>query len=265
MPLEPLEDYVTPGWIGPERNLDHPFTPAGMIGTRFPAYCKIYHPAVEDLSDAAIIADHWRNFHPPRGHVDFTWSSQMRRLLCGATEASFPWRRVSNRELAERLGVPLTPDFNVESADLPKRYKVNGELFSVPPSIATGERLPLDLAARLVEDLEPFTGEQSCYFYWDLFPPYPANGDMTQRVVHRGRLRDVLETMDLSKNLNDASNRVPDWWWPEDRSWLLDSKYDTFYDLPYLTLVGGPQALIDAIVGDSRLETVEVRPYTPIR
>ncbi len=47
----------------------------------------------------------------------------------------------------------------------------------------------------------------------------------------------------------------PNLWWPDDRAWCVASEID----LPY-TYVGGPQALIDAIINDPAIEALPATP-----
>jgi hypothetical protein len=47
----------------------------------------------------------------------------------------------------------------------------------------------------------------------------------------------------------------PNLWWPDDRSWCVASEID----FPY-TYVGGPQALIDAIINDPTIEALAATP-----
>jgi hypothetical protein len=51
----------------------------------------------------------------------------------------------------------------------------------------------------------------------------------------------------------------PNVWWPADRAWFVASEIDLAW-----TYVGGPQALIDAIVGDQRCPTEPTTPTDPI-
>lgn len=49
--------------------------------------------------------------------------------------------------------------------------------------------------------------------------------------------------------------RVPQWWWPADRSWFVATEID--YPWSY---VAGSNALIASLMSDQALETVRVRP-----
>lgn len=53
---------------------------------------------------------------------------------------------------------------------------------------------------------------------------------------------------------NELWRRSPQWWWPTDRSWFVANEIDW----PW-SYIAGPAALIDSVLADEILETVEVR------
>ena len=101
-----------------------------------------------------------------------------------------------------------------------------------------------DHALRLALLLGDCTDEV-CYFTF--FPV--AYEDMSNPFSLRATLDEMPAVLDQEVWTS------PEYWWPEDRSWVVCSDYDLTF-----TLVGGERRLVDVILADDLLETIEVRP-----
>jgi hypothetical protein len=73
-------------------------------------------------------------------------------------------------------------------------------------------------------------------------------------LLYRGPVEDVTATADLY-----GFGQCASLWWPADRAWCVSSDVD----LPW-TYVGGPHGLIDAILGDERIEALPASPDDPV-
>jgi len=80
-------------------------------------------------------------------------------------------------------------------------------------------------------------------------------------LVFRGRVDDLEEVRSSAGQLSDRKNvgdphgpmTGPEWWWPEDRSWLVVTDYDLDS-----TIVGAGSEVADAILADPILEALAV-------
>jgi hypothetical protein len=120
-------------------------------------------------------------------------------------------------------------------------------------------------AEALVDDLSPFT-TGTCYFaVWDGYGPIDmveTDQSKAPRSIQFFKLpwRDyeLFEGPLLNANAFSLPGRdfqSPNLWWPEDHSWCVASEID----LPW-TYVGGTRDLINRLLGDDRLEVLEVLP-----
>lgn len=50
-------------------------------------------------------------------------------------------------------------------------------------------------------------------------------------------------------------SRTPNWWWPDDRAWIVVSELDA-----PSTYVGGSEGLVQAILSEPQIETVSSHP-----
>jgi hypothetical protein len=105
-------------------------------------------------------------------------------------------------------------------------------------------------AAPLVETLEQFTPAQSCWFWYALglsiTPPGPR--------LYCGDLRDVFSLLE-----QEGVRAMPEYWWPQDRSWLVNSDWDLTF-----TLLGGSAGLIQRCLESRDTEALPVTPTTRI-
>jgi hypothetical protein len=81
------------------------------------------------------------------------------------------------------------------------------------------------------------------------------NWAIPSNLAFRGELSEVMELLD-----GDEFTCAPEYWWPEDRSWIVCTDYDSVF-----TIVGGAGALIESIVANDVLEAVEAVIAQPRR
>lgn len=234
-PRLPVSDQVQAAdWI---RDSVHPFAQdvGSVVPPVFPAYARIFHPA--------SIAGH--------PDVDVRWS-----------------------DVAAQSGKTVHPEMQFHTIAPPN-------LDPGPPKLGV---LSDRQAAALVALLSAHTSTpDSCWFcLWD---GYGYSGSANVFVAARppfARLRIALSRVQLRLSTprppRPDGPRVrlpgrdyllylapltralgwedgPNLWWPDDRAWCVASEID----FPY-TYVGGPQALIDAIINDPAIEALAATP-----
>jgi len=113
-------------------------------------------------------------------------------------------------------------------------------------------RINLDVLKKITKVLEPFTKEQSCYFFYDLLKLIDRipNDDLENGLLYTGKLDDIFTIYNKGDRDGLAS---PTYWWPEDRSWCLSTDYDLDF-----TIFGGSKQLLDALMSNEKLECIEV-------
>lgn len=107
-----------------------------------------------------------------------------------------------------------------------------------------------DELLQVLSVLRPFTGSQDCFFR---FAEIPSIGT-DKPILFRGPL-DELSTF-LSNRKNQLT---PEYWWPANHNWCLCTDYDLTF-----TILGGSRELIDTILKNANLESLEVTPRTRI-
>ena len=92
--------------------------------------------------------------------------------------------------------------------------------------------------------LRPFAREQECFLRFASIPFLGTD----KPIRFAGALDEVIDF--LKENKYQLS---PEYLWPADRGWCVCSDYDLTF-----TIVGGPQELISAILGNDTLEALQV-------
>lgn len=205
------------------------------------------------------------------------------RLLHPASDPSPGGRRAIRwRDVAAWSGQSVEPDAPFHAVALPA-----GPVATPPPWSEEGPRRG-SLAPTDAETLIPLVRRHTrtpddCWFcLWDGFDwigaplprhvplgngtrvddPVPAAVRAGPRVELPGRnyflYRGPVESASVrygAKGLDRTANL----WWPEDRAWCVATDIDLSS-----TYVGGPVALVRALVADPGLEAVEVAPDAPV-
>jgi hypothetical protein len=198
-------------------------------------------------------------------------------------------RLVRWADVAAWSGMPLRPDAQFHSIALPPTVPGG------PPPYGSqgpqeGSLYPPDAEALAAIARDWTTTPQDCWFcVWDGFgwdgdstvavlteagqPPEimteprrdPVPGPVREgprvHLPHRDYFlyQGPVEAVVALARLDGTWGQSPNLWWPADLAWCVASEID----LPW-TYVGGPRALIDAILADDRIEALPAAPDDPI-
>jgi hypothetical protein len=217
---------------------------ASFMPSGFEAYARVLHPA-------------------PRGDPDDP-------------------RSISWAELANERGVALTPDVTLAEVLGVDGEEAFGSFINLAPQPGHTEQI----ARPLSQILRGHTGTPAlCWFcVWEgwgfLLPGVPlmeSTGPLrrrdVRRVIRRQRaarrpLRSIPKVAGRGRNylllrgsIETAHSLEPmrrhflpaSLWWPDDRAWAVATEIDGFS-----TYVGGKRSAIDALLGSSDLEAIEV-------
>jgi hypothetical protein len=220
-----------------------------IVPTGFEAYARILHPASRHVGDR---------------DEPITWS-----------------------ELARARGGTIHPEVQLKAV-------LGDEFGGSQPwgELPEEDRIPEGLRAPLVDVLRRFTGTADrCWFcIWEGFGSWfggvelTAYSDMSKSAM-RARPREAdrrarmqaaaLERIPKASIIGETRrclvftgsidavpgmtlggwSQTPNWWWPDDRAWIVVSELDT-----PSTYIGGSEALVEAILAEPRLEAVRSDP-----
>jgi hypothetical protein len=219
---------------------DWPGVPvAALIPEMFEAYAKIFHP----------IEGHYENIdHPldleerkilglPECHVlcDF-----VQRMRTDREAPTLRWKQV-----AEALGVPFQRQLSHEWFRPVLEPGCWPRYVSGPDEGILEEREATTLISILSE-----SASSDCYFRFAEMIYIGTN----KPLLYAGPLER------LQRFLKETGRQfTPEYWWPADRSWCVCSDYD----LPF-TIVAGSKQLIDSILTNAYLESIQVTPDTRV-
>jgi len=215
----------------------------------FEAYLKLLHPVYEDLS----VADRELSWDQAEGAAEAAHTDEAVGALLGSSvlvrgrpEGGFPSRRVRWAELAERYGVPLTPEVSAWcfSRRFPQgswpRYLVGPEEGNVEP----------ELLQPLLEVLRAHRPAEQVYFRWDVIATTACESDL----LYVGELEELLGIASRVE-----AHGSPTHWWPADRSWCVCTDWDLTF-----SLLGGSAELIGDVAARWELESVALTPRTRV-
>jgi hypothetical protein len=155
--------------------------------------------------------------------------------------------RIRWKTLAQLMGVPFAPEICHEW------YRKRMEEPGCWPRFLKGPSdgdLDSEELVGVISALEPFTGNQDCFFRFSEISFIGTD----KPILFRGQLND------LPSFLADGKYQfTPEYWWPTDHSWCLCSDYDLTF-----TIVGGPKELVSALLKADNLETLEVTSWTRV-
>lgn len=223
-------------------------TVASCVPPIYPAYLKIFHSIFKDtsISDLQITWDEWEKSGAGKVETAYREATPETPTLMDATVVfsaalSFgpAFRRVKWSTLAERHGLLFHPEFNANSFRVifPRSW----------PRYLHGPAegyLELNAYTRLTKALSRFIEPQ---FVYVKMPDMWKAADDAPRVF-RGAIHEVVEFLREA-----APNQSPEYVWPEDRSWCVNSDYDLNF-----TLVGGASELIAVLIREDELESIEI-------
>ena len=246
-------DVAPTEWVDerllPHRGMSEGVRVGEIVPTGFEAYARILHPASRRVGD---------RFEP------VTWS-----------------------ELARTRGKTIHPEVQLEA--------LLGDEFRQPPpwgELPEEDSIPESLRAPLVEILRRFTRTADrCWFcIWEGYgvwfgahelKAYSDTSGSALRAREREAFRRAKREAAALEKIPKASimrgvrrclvftgsidavpgltiggwSRTPNWWWPDDRAWVVVSELDA-----PSTYVGGSAALAQAILDEPQLEAVPGHP-----
>lgn len=215
-----------------------------LMPDRFAVYGKVLHPIYVDerVTDRVITWDDVARRQRAAGHRPGELVAEEDDDRAGARSAS----RIRWHELADRYGVAITPELHKESFTA----VFGGSWLRYLLAPEEGD-LAADQLRVLVGHLAGYTeADETCWFYYWVLKTTHYNG---QRVF-AGPLRSVLD-----EPANWDVRGSPSAWWPSSQTWCVVTGFDLAF-----TIVGGPRDLIDALIDDGELETIQVSPHTRV-
>ncbi|MFI5530523.1 hypothetical protein ACIA8O_18475 [Kitasatospora sp. NPDC051853] len=158
------------------------------------------------------------------------------------------------REWAERSGVPFVPELSHRwLKDGLETEDEDGEVTTVRWVAEDGA---LDAASRraLTTALAAVTGDQPVHYAWDLAAV--TNG-LDRPLVRTAPLAGLEQLRtELAATVGESG---PEYWWPEDRGWVVSSDYDLLS-----TYVACDTATAALLLADPALETIAAAPHTRV-
>lgn len=207
---------------------------AEIIPVGFPAYARIFHPAEERASDGTWVKVRWRDVARRCGrvpHAEMQWHA----ILDAWPHPEFddPWEGQLPEE-ETRVLVELLWPFTATPEDC---WFAVWDGWGDPVPLVRAGHHPGFLPVR--ESWPPKHDVR-------LACPDPQRAFRVY-YLYRGPIEAAI---DLSCHRRGASL-----WWPGDRTWCVATEVDFSW-----TYVAGPEALIQAILADDRLESYRATP-----
>jgi hypothetical protein len=249
--LKRLIDLAQSEWIANSRAPmpTEPYSPvrvSNCLPCGFPAYRKLFHPIYVDptVSDLSVS---WHQAasseHPSVGVAG--GGTLVRESSHGREKGE----RVCWQHLAKRYELKFHPEINDSSF---KKAFPDGSWprYLLGPDEGTLDQETCDA---LVSALSQPLGDKSCFFYYSGMSVL-CGPDYYAPRLYKGALTDVLAFF-----MTDDVIASPEYWWPEDREWCICTDWDLSF-----TLIGGSQAIADAIASHRFLETLPVTPMSRV-
>jgi hypothetical protein len=242
--LPTSEDVEAAGWI---RERLHPFSQdvGAVIPAGFDAYARIFHPASASR-DWVPVDVRWSTVASWSGHTvhpEMQFHAIASPAEAAETDGPMPWSG------EPRLGVLSKAQMSAVVGLLPA-FTSTAQTCWFCLWDGYGYVTGAMVALHAFKQGPPPAGARRPK-RWNLRMPVPkALGNLPDRRRVRLPHRDYLlfrGPIDKAQGWEDG----PNLWWPDDRAWCVASEID----LPY-SYVGGPQALIDAILADPAIEAL---------
>jgi hypothetical protein len=157
------------------------------------------------------------------------------------------YRRLRWGELASRIGEPIVPVGLKPCFRCLAGAHAGGSWSAsiIPPSEGSLDRESWHRLVDVLIQHSPHAEATECFAF---FSPAQRMPQSEEGLVVTGRLGDAKSLYDHPSGAGSPAN-----FWPADRSWVTWSDWDLWG-----TKINGPTALIDAILGDQRLEGVRL-------
>lgn len=249
MALRPCGDDFERVWIAAARRSDRtPITVSHLIPRGYAAYAQVLH-AIHVLPGAGSLAQVFSRDAVSSARDELAQElirrgakmpagAAISRARIGGTIRERKGTRILWREVTAFFGAALPAPagfdrdlWNLWPGDWPDQLDGPAE-----------GSLTLSECRALVRALSPFTSTDVTYWY-----PWANTEGWTGR-CDTGALSDLLEYFNM-----DTVAGSPEYWWPNDRGWIVHTDIDCSY-----SLIGGSRALVDALLEDTDLECVEV-------
>ena len=233
-----------------------PFREAGegvkvgeIVPTGFEAYARILHPASRHAGDryepitwSELARDRGRTIHP---------EVQLKAVLGDDFRDGPPWGELPEEgSIPEHLRAPLV--------DVLRRFTGTPEtcwfcIWEGYGSWFGGQELQTysDMSRSTMRTRKRKADRRARRKAAALeqIPKASIIGGMRRCLVFTGSI-DVVRALTLG-----GSSQTPNWWWPDDRAWIVVSELDT-----PSTYVGGSATLVEAILDEPHLEAVRSDP-----
>ncbi len=220
---------------------DWPGVPvAAVIPDLFETYAKIFHPIESryDNIDRPLAPEERKILALPECHILRDYVQRMR------TEPEAPtlhWKKI-----AEALDVPFQRHLSYEWFRSVLEPGCWPRYVSGPVEGLLEERE----ATTLISILNAPSPSSNCYFRFAEMAYIGTN----KPLLYSGPLEE------LQRFLKETDRQfTPEYWWPQDRSWCVCSDYDLTF-----TIVGGSKRLVDRILTNADLESIQVTSDTRV-
>lgn len=220
-----------------------------IVPTGFEAYARILHPASRRVGDryepitwSELARDRGKTIHP---------EVQLKAVLGDEFGESHPWGELPQEDsIPEGLRAPLV-DILGRFTGTAERcwfciWEGYGSWFGGVELTAYSDMSGSAVHARKREADRHARREVAVL---DEIPKASIIGGMRRCLVFAGSI-DAVPGLTIG-----GWSHTPNWWWPDDRAWIVVSELDT-----PSTYVGGSAPLVQAILGERRLEAVRSDP-----
>lgn len=250
--LTRLTDLDAAKWIleGRESQTSRPYTPARVrncLPSVFRGYAKLFHPIWTDKR----VTDRTISWHEAEsGRISSVGVSLGGTLRNQTPDEAYIGDRLLWRDLAQRYGLVFHAEVNDAS------FTQNFPGKSWPRYLFGPDEGRLDTATcdALISILNGVSKNNACYFYYGGLQVWAGTDDYFQPRLYKGSIDDVHTLWD-----SGDFNASPEFWWPVDQSWCINTDYDLTF-----TLIGGPEALLADIAKNEWLETLPVEPTSRV-
>ncbi|MCZ6745303.1 MAG: hypothetical protein O7D31_11610 [Alphaproteobacteria bacterium] len=234
--MEHLTNFTPYKWIADGRDPPPPlgehnrrtdYHVSHVIPPVYEAYCKLLHPMHLDpaIEDETVL-----------------WIERPNEM---ADPVKLQGVRILWRNVADKYGMDFDAAVNHSYLQI-KFPRRDWPRYIIRPSHGIDD---METCARLVKVLAEWTENQSCFFFYICYATVGSGADL----LFRGKLKEVTSFLD-----RDDLHAVPTYWWPADRSWCVWADPDICH-----SLIGGPEPLINSLLGDDVLECIRVQESTP--
>jgi hypothetical protein len=219
----------------------------------FDQYVKVLDFVWEDTA----VADFWTSRDELAESKELSYDVVLPDLVPGLHDKSTcPYdsprvRQTCRRDMATRFGLAMCPEFAPPSF---YRRTNDGGLWPARILIAKEGTLSQPALLKLLERLWQFTLEGEIYFCWDYLRMI-ANNPVSP--VEDFTLAGPVGTLPV--NWPDRVDYMPEYMWPEDRSWIVHMDYDLDF-----ALLAGASPLATSVLESGELEALPVSKQTRI-